>query len=80
MFAIHSVFHIAVCCYSFSSLFDIVLSCQRGTGVVRSNGKEEFLLSSPPKREEGQSVRRQQLCRTVAVCTVFYSFHEAKGC
>ena len=41
MFCVHCpVFHIAVCCGSFSSLFDIVSS--EGKGVARSGGKEEL--------------------------------------
>ena len=48
MFCVHCVFHIAVCCCSFSSLFDIVLS--EGEGVARSGGKEE--LGEQQKRAE----------------------------
>ena len=45
MFCLHCVFHIAVCCCSFSSLFDIVLS-ERGRALQEAEEKKNWELAA----------------------------------
>ena len=71
MFCVHCpVFHIAVCCCSFSSLFDIVLS--EGEGAARSGGKEE-LGEQQNKAKCKKATQAQYLYSVYSL----HSFHEA---